>query len=46
MAKGSGVNGLLGMLCGVLLALLAIFIGYSTVGAHGGGHEEPAAHGQ
>jgi len=44
MAKGSAANGLLGMLGGVLLALLAIFIGYSSVGAHGGAHEGTAAH--
>ena len=44
MAKGSAVNGILGLLAGVLLALLAIFIGASSVRLTGGGHETPEAH--
>jgi hypothetical protein len=46
MAKGSALNGILGILAGVLLALLAIFIGASSVRLTGGGHEAPAAHHQ
>lgn len=44
MAKGSYTMGLLGGLVGVLVALLAIFIGASSVRLTGGGHEAPAAH--
>jgi len=45
MAKGSASSALLGGLCGVLLALLAIFIG-STTARLGGGEETPhATHG-
>ena len=45
MAKGSNVPGLLGVVMGVLIALLAIFIGSSSVRWTGGGHEATAGHG-
>jgi len=41
MAKGSAAPALLGGLCGVLLALLAIFIG--SMSTHIGGESEPTA---
>jgi hypothetical protein len=46
MEKGSTVNGLLGGLFGVLVALLAIFIGATSVRLSGESHEPPGVHGQ
>ena len=45
-ASGSGgyASGFLGGVCGVLLALVAIFVGYTIERAIGGG-PEAAAHG-
>jgi hypothetical protein len=45
MAKGSATQGLLGILTGILVALLAIFIGAGSVRLSGGGHEASGAHG-
>ena len=45
MAKGSATNGILGALAGVLLALLAIFIGSTSARLLGGAPEPHAAHG-
>lgn len=44
MEKGSYTVGFLGMLAGVLLALLAIFIGSSSVNWFGGEHDTAAVH--
>ena len=44
MEKGSYGGGILGAVGGVLLALLAIFIGSSISRAVGGHHEASAAH--
>jgi hypothetical protein len=44
MEKGSYGGGILGGIGGVLLALLAIFIGSSISRALGGHHESPGAH--
>jgi hypothetical protein len=44
MDKGSYAGGLLGAAGGILLALLAIFIGSSIARAVGGHHEASAAH--
>ena len=44
MESGSSASGLLGAVCGILLALFAIFVGNTlerTLG--GGGHEHAAA---
>jgi len=46
MSNGSYAAGLAGALCGVLLALLAIFIGASSVRMGGGEHEASATHGE
>jgi hypothetical protein len=43
MEKGSYAGGILGAVGGVLLALLAIFIG-SSISRAVGGHHEAAAH--
>jgi hypothetical protein len=45
MEKGSAVNGILGALFGILMALLAIFIGAKSVRLTGGDHEPPVVHG-
>jgi hypothetical protein len=44
MANASYTSGLLGALCGVLLALFAIFIGSGTVRWFGESHESAAVH--
>ena len=44
MANGSTTQGLLGLLAGILVALLAIFIGAGSVRLTGGGHEASGAH--
>ncbi len=43
MEKGSYAGGILGAVGGILLALLAIFIG-SSISRAVGGHHEAAAH--
>ena len=45
MAKGSAAYGILGALAGVLLALLAIFIGSTSARLSSGAAESQAAHG-
>jgi hypothetical protein len=44
MENGSYAGGILGAVGGVLLALLAIFIGSNIARAVGGHHEPAAAH--
>jgi len=46
MNKGSYAAGLAGGLCGVLLALLAIFVGAGSVLMAGGEHASTATHGE
>ena len=45
MEQGSSGGGIVGALGGVLLALLAVFIGSSIARSLGTHHEAPAAHG-
>ncbi len=45
MEKGSYTSGLIGALCGVLIALLAISMGAASVLMFGGGDEGHAVHG-
>ena len=44
MARGSYTAGLAGLVGGILIALLAIVIGFSSVRMCGGDHEANAAH--
>ncbi len=45
MGQGSYGGGIVGGIGGVLLALLAIFIGSSVARSMGAHHDAPAAHG-
>ena len=44
MANGSAMNGILGALAGIALALLAIFVGATAGGIFGPAHTPNAAH--
>ena len=44
MANGSAMNGILGALAGIALALLAIFAGATAGGLFGPAHTPNAAH--